>query len=397
MAAGSWRGVFSVFRKEFLESLRDKRTLTSALVFGPVLGPLLFLVLVQLTIKQSEEAANEVIEIAVSHAERAPNFVEWLSARNIKATRVEFTEAEARRAILARDHKLVLAIAEDFAEQLSTQAPAPVLLYADGSRQFEARAVRRIKTLVAQYGQQIAQLRLVARGVNPLVGAPIAVQEIDVSTPASRSTILLGALSYIVLLTMLFGGMYLAIDATAGERERGSLESLLTTPVPRSNLMYGKVLASAAFMLVSLTVTVSALTLVVQFMGLERFGMSANLTPETAPIMVAACAPIALLGASFLTIVSAFTKSYREAQSYLGVVITAPTLPLMFAGLFGVTATAGLMTVPFLSQHLLITSVLRAEPIVPQFFAISVASTLALGLVFAWIAGKLYDREALLG
>jgi sodium transport system permease protein len=104
-----------------------------------------------------------------------------------------------------------------------------------------------------------------------------------------------------------------------------------------------------------------------------------------------------LLGASFLTIVSAFTKSYREAQSYLGVVITAPTLPLMFAGLFGVTATAGLMTVPFLSQHLLITSVLRAEPIVPQFFAISVASTLALGLVFAWIAGKLYDREALLG
>jgi sodium transport system permease protein len=392
-----WRNVFSVFRKEFLESLRDKRTLTSALVLGPIFGPLLFLLLVQLTMKQSEDAANEVIEVAVSHAARAPNFIEWIGARDITIKRVEFTDAEARRAVLDRTHKVVLAIPEDFATRLAEQSPAPVIIYADSSRQFEGRAVRRLQGLVTQYAQQIAQLRLVARGVNPLVGVPIAVQEVDVSTPASRSTILLGALSYIVLLTMLVGGMYLAIDATAGERERGSLEALLTTPVARKHLIYGKLLASAAFMLISMTLTIAALTLAVQFMGLERFGMSANLTPRTAPWLILGCAPIALLGAALLTIVAAFTKSYREAQSYLSFIMMIPTMPLMFAGLFGLAVTTTYMAVPFLSQHFLIQGVLRAEPILPAHFALSVVSTLALGGALAWFAGKLYDRESLLG
>jgi sodium transport system permease protein len=359
MAHGGWHGVFTVFRKELLESMRDKRTLMSALLLGPVLGPLMFLLLVQVTIKQSEDAANEAVAIAVAHAERAPSLVDWIEARGIEVTRVNFSDEQARAAVLARKHKIVMMIAPEFADQLKTNAPAPVMLYADSSRQFEVRAVRRIQGLVTQYGQQIAQLRLVARGVDPLIGIPLAVQQVDVSTPASRSTILLGALSYIVIFTMLVGGMYLAIDATAGERERGSLEALLTTPVPRKHLIYGKVLAAAAIMLVSLTLTVTALTIAVQFMGLERFGMSANLSPRTAPFMILWCAPIALLGAAFLTIVAAFTKSYREAQSYLGVVIAVPTMPLMIAGLFGLTATAGLMLVPFLSQHLLITSVLR--------------------------------------
>jgi sodium transport system permease protein len=78
-------------------------------------------------------------------------------------------------------------------------------------------------------------------------------------------------------------------------------------------------------------------------------------------------------------------------------VITVPTMPLLFAGIFGVVATAKLMSVPFLSQHLLITSILRAEPLTSQFVALSIGTTLALGLVLAWIAGRLYDREALLG
>ncbi len=397
MANSGWRSILTVFRKEFLESLRDKRTLTSAMLLGPVFGPLMFLLIVQITMKQSEDAMNETVTVAVSQADRAPGLIDWIEARGIEVKRVDFTDEQARASVLAREHRIVMMITPEFAEQLESQAPAPVLLYADSSRQFENRAVRRIQNLVTQYGQQIAQLRLVARGVDPLIGIPIAVQEVDVSTPESRSTMLLGMLSYIVIFTMLIGGMYLAIDATAGERERGSLEALLTTPVPRPYLIYGKVLAATAFMLVSLTLTVTALTIAVQYMGLERFGMSANLSPSTAPRMVLWCAPVALLGAAFLTIVAAFTKSYREAQSYLGMVIAVPTMPLMIAGLFGLTASLSLMFVPFLSQHLLITSVLRDEPIAMSFVLTSITTTLGLGLILAWFAGKLYDREALLG
>ena len=123
----------------------------------------------------------------------------------------------------------------------------------------------------------IARLRIQVRGIDPLVLSPIVVQDVDVSTPASRSVLILGTLSYLMLLTMLMGGMYLAIDTTAGERERGSLEPLLTVPVKRQHLIYGKILATCAYMTISLSLTVTAFALVLRHVGLEQFGMSVNL------------------------------------------------------------------------------------------------------------------------
>ncbi|HLA71115.1 MAG TPA: ABC transporter permease subunit, partial [Steroidobacteraceae bacterium] len=212
-----------------------------------------------------------------------------------------------------------------------------------------------------------------------------------------RSVLVLNMLSYIVLLAMLFGGLYLAIDATAGERERGSLEMLLTAPVPREHLIYGKIAAAAAYMFVSLVLTVIMFAIAISFVGLEQVGITANLGPAAATKMIACCAPLILFGASYLSIISGFAKSYREAQTYLGLVITVPTMPLMFAGILGLQAKTGLMFVPFLSQHLLLTTIVRAEPIVPLHVAISVTSTLVYGALLMFLAGRLYRREALLG
>jgi sodium transport system permease protein len=113
--------------------------------------------------------------------------------------------------------------------------------------------------------------------------------------------------------------------------------------------------------------------------------------------MIACCAPLVMFGAAYLTIVSAFAKSYREAQTYIGLLITIPTMPLMFAGLLGLQAKLSLMFVPFLSQHLLLTTVVRAEPIEPAFVAVSVISTVIYGACLMWVAGRLYRREKLLG
>jgi len=204
-------------------------------------------------------------------------------------------------------------------------------------------------------------------------------------------------MTYIVLLSMLAGGLYLAIDATAGERERGSLEVLLTAPVPREHLIYGKIAACAAYMLISLVLTVIMFSIALSFVGLEQLGITANLGPAAAATIIACCAPLILFGASYLSIISGFAKSYREAQTYLGLIITIPTMPLMFAGLMGLQAKASLMFVPFLSQHLLMTTVVRAEPIEPRFVVISVVSTLVYGALLMYFAGRLYRREALLG
>lgn len=397
MNGGRLRAIWAVFRKEFRENLRDRRTLLSALIVGPVLGPVLVAGLVQFSISRAEVQSDDTLKVAVTHAERAPNLLAWLGARGIDVERVNMDEAAARRAVIAQSHKIILDIPEDFGARLQRGEPAPVVLYSDGSRGFDRRGVSRVRQLLSQYGLEIAQLRFLARGIDPLSVLPISVQEVDVSTPSSRSVLVLNMLTYLVLLSMLFGGLYLAIDATAGERERGSLEVLLTAPVPREHLIYGKIAAAGAYMLISLVLTVSMFAVAISFVGLERLGITANLGPASAARMIAYCAPLVCFGAAYLTIVSAFAKSYREAQTYLGLVITIPTMPLMFAGMLGLQSKTGFMFVPFLSQHLLLTSVLRAEPILPMHVAISVASTLLLGVLLMFIAGRLYRREGLLG
>jgi sodium transport system permease protein len=389
--------MLSVFRKEFRENLRDRRTLISALVFGPLFGPLLFGAALSVSIERGSSAADKPVTLTVSHAERAPNLLAHLKQHNIKVETASYDDAGARDAVQEHRKPFVLMVSDDFGENFQSSQPAQLLLYVDSSDANNAKDVSRIKTLLNQYGALLSRLRVMTRGIDPMVLSPIVIHDVDVSTPASRSVLALGTLSYLVLLTMLMGGMYLAIDATAGERERGSLEPLLTVPVRRESLIYGKMLATCAFMTLSLSLTVSAFAIVLQFAGLERFGMSVNFGPLVALMIVGCCLPLVPLGAALMTIVAAFTRSYREAQTYLGLVLVVPTLPLVFASVMGLRPTAALMMVPSLSQHFLITSLLRDEPISGAFLAISVGMTLAVGALLVFIAGRLYHRETLLG
>jgi len=305
--------------------------------------------------------------------------------------------AAARAAVAQHRYARVLDVGSEFAHALAAGRPAPLELYTDAADAATAADSERVRALLNRYSAQLAHLRLLARGVDPLLLDAVAVHELDVSTPAARSVLVLGTLSYLLLITMLMGGMYLAIDATAGERERGSLESLLTVPVPRAQLMLGKLLATCAYMLITLTLAVTAFALLLRLIDLERFGMSVNFGPLVAAELLLCCLPLVPLGAALMTLVAAYTRSYREAQSYLGVVLLVPTLPLVFAGVEGLRPTLPLMAVPSLSQHFLITSLLRDEPLPGAYLALSVAATLALGALLVVLAARLYRREALLG
>jgi sodium transport system permease protein len=390
------RAILTVFAKEFRENLRERRTLFTALLLGPLLGPLLFAGGLSLRLERGAEEGERPVVLAVAHAERAPNLLAFLREYGVAATPVDYDAAAARAAVRGA-HQLVLEVSTDFGSRLAAGTPAPLLLYADSSDFATAGDIVRVRSLIQQYSALLARLRIVARGVDPLILSPIAVQDIDVATPATRSVLILGTLSYLVLLTMLMGGMYLAIDATAGERERGTLEPLLTAPVRREYLIFGKILATCAYMTLSLVLTVTAFAVLLRYTGLERFGMSVNFGPRVALEVILYCLPLVPLGAALMTLVAASTKSYREAQTWLGLVLLVPTLPLAFAGVMGLRARLPLMAVPSLSQHFLITSLLRAEPLPARFVAVSVGATLALGALLIVLAGRLYRREALLG
>ncbi|MGH8268224.1 MAG: ABC transporter permease [Steroidobacteraceae bacterium] len=389
--------MLTVFAKEFRENLRERRTLITALIVGPLLCPGLFAGALSLQTRRSATEGDRPIELAVAHGARAPNLLAFLRQYGVALVPVAYDDAAARAAVQAHRHELVLAVNDDFGARLAAGDPAPLALYSDSSQLSAVQDFGRVQSLIRQYGALLARLRMAARGVDPLLLAPLAVQDIDVSTPASRSVLVLGTLSYLILVTMLMGGMYLAIDATAGERERGSLEPLLALPVRREWLIFGKILATCAYMTLSLTLTVMAFATVLHFSGLERFGMSVNFGPGVALAAILYCLPLVPLGAALMTIVAAFTRTYREAQTWLGLVLVVPTLPVVFAAALGLRPSAALMGVPSLSQHFLITSLLRAEVLPPGWIALSVSATLILGALLIGIAGRLYHREALLG
>ena len=396
-AAAAAGVIYRVFAKEFIENLRDRRTLISALIFGPLFGPLLVATALSLTFRGAGAQSNRPLHLTVSHAQRAPDLLDFLREHDVRIRSVDEDRAAARRTVATHRRELILLIPRDFGLRLQAGQPSPLPLFADEADTASARSVERLAALVGQYGATLARLRLIARGLDPLLTVPIVLQPIDISTPAARSALALGTLGYLVLITMLMGGMYLAIDATAGERERGSLEPLLTAPVRREHLIYGKILAACAYMTLSLILTVSAFAIALRFVGLERFGMSADFGPSVALGIVLACLPLVPLGAALMTLVAAYTRSYREAQTYVGLVLLAPTLPLVFAGILGLQPRAPLMAIPSLGQQFIILSLIRMQPLPSSYVALSVCSTLALGAALVFAAGRLYRREALLG
>jgi sodium transport system permease protein len=389
--------LFIVFAKEFLENLRDRRTLMSALLLGPLFGPLLFGLMVSRMLNQSVVESDEPLRLTLSGSEHAPGLTRYLEAQGVKLIMANLSENEARAAVRAGSAQIVLIIPQEFGARFSAAIPAPVLLVADSADSQTRKVADRARIILGGYGSAIAQLRLQIRGVNPLLAVPVAVNEVDVATPAGRAVVVLGFMTYFVLFAVLMGGLYLAIDSTAGERERGSLEALLSLPVARSSLVGGKILATCAFMSISLALSLSAFVSVFHFVPLERLGMSANLGARTALILYAICLPFVPLGAALMTFVASFTRSYREAQTYLATVLLVPTLPIAFATIYSLKTRSSLMFIPSLSQHLLMTSVLRDEAVAVPDVCVSAAASLAASLVLFVLTARHWRRESMLG
>jgi sodium transport system permease protein len=391
------RVTWIVFVKEFLENLRDRRTVLTALLLGPLFGPILFGAMLQFSIERGRSSVDETVTLGVINGEIAPNLMGFLRSRGVSINDLTGGEATARKQIASHTLTVILQVAEEYPDRLRQGLPAPLRLYSDSSRNGDQRYVARVRSLVAEYAQRIATSRLSLRGVDPLLLSPIAIQDIDVSTPAGRALLMLGMMSFFLILSLLTGGMYLAIDTTVGERERGTLEPLLATPVSRESLLYGKLLATCAYMLLSLIITTTALFVVLGRIDLEQFGMSANLGVGTALKVIGVTAPLIPLLAALMTLVAAFTRSAREAQAWLGVLQLVPTLPLVFASLLNLAASLPLMLLPSLSQHLLITQLLRAEQPSTVAVLVSVGVSVALGAIVVGAVARLYRRESLLG
>jgi sodium transport system permease protein len=391
------RTFLTVFFKEIIDNLRDRRTLASALIMGPIFGPVLFAFVINLSIDRALDDAESIMELPVIGQEHAPNVMRFLESRNIDIMDGPADIDGAAAAVKTGLHDVVLVIPENFGEQLADTIPARVQLFSDEANSQGEKEARRARNALYAYNQQLAAIRISARGINPMLLRPINVDDIDVSTPSGRSAMLLGMMSYFFIFALLMGGMYLAIDSTAGERERGSLEPLLALPVTREQLILGKIMAACVFMAASLLLSLLSFYVVLEFMPLEQLGMTPNFGLDVVAAAFFLLLPFILLGASLMTLVASFTKSYKEAQTWLSVVLIAPTLPILVVSILTLRPQLGFMFVPSLSQHLILVDMVKNEPLNGLHVAISVLSTFAAGALMTWVCARLYRREGLLG
>src|SRR5688500_7916659 len=202
------KSMWIVWWKELLELSRDRRTLMLALVMGPLLAPALFVGLLTLAESRAKDQMEKPLSIAMVGAEQAPNLVAWLAGQGIERKTLA---GDPDAAIRNQDEDVYLKIGADYAKRWREGEPALVEIVHDSTRQDAEVPVRRLEGVLTRYGQQVGALRLLSRGINPGVAAPLAVSHKDLSTPESRKGIAMAMLPYLLILSAFLGGAYLII------------------------------------------------------------------------------------------------------------------------------------------------------------------------------------------
>ncbi len=389
---GFRREVRAVWRKELRDAARDRRSLMSALLY-PVLMPLMLTLMFGALARQ--EGSDRPLEAPVAGREHAPNLVAWLEERGVV---IVDPPADPEAAVRDGDVDFVLVIDEEYGEQFRSVRPAVVRIVHDSSRTASLSGIRRTRGLLLEYGSQVAALRLIARGVHPGVVQAVRVDDLDLATPAQSAARLFTGLPMFLIVAAFVGGLNVAIDTTAGERERRSLEPLLVNPVSRAALTGGKWLATCVFGLVASLVTLVLTLLMLRFVPLEQLGMQLSLGGRQGLLMALAVAPMALLASALQMFVATFARSFKEAQTYVSLLLIVPMLPGLVTAVYPLQTAAWMTLVPALSQQLLLVDIMGGEPVGVPALAASVAGTLLLTLVFlASIARMLRQEKIVFG
>jgi sodium transport system permease protein len=387
------RALWVVLRKELLDAFRDRRMVVVAFLVMPLAVPLILGGTAALGARKQAAQFESTLELPVVGAEHAPNLVEWLEQHNLE---VVAAPSDPDVAVRTQRHDVVLRIDAQYAEDWRAGQPAGVEVIFDSSRPLASGAtIARVRGLLDGYSDTVGTLRLIARGIHPAVARPLLVGTRDVATPEARFDLTQQLLPYLLLLLAFIGGMQLAIDATAGERERQSLEPLLATPVSREAIISAKILATAVFALITIAVTLLAYRVSFALLPSDLIDTDFALGPWALVQLLVVILPIVLLGATVLTALAAYARSYREAQGYLPLLIFLPMVPTLVLMVAPVRTQAWMLAVPFLGQNQLILKILRSEPVGPGEWVSSVGAGLAL-VALAWlVAARLYHREHL--
>ena len=376
----------TVYAKEMLDALRDRRTLLVVLVSSVLLGPLVLIALSGLVATfEARAEKREVFVAGIEHAPTLRNFLERQSSV-VQIAPPDY-EAQLRESTLSDP---VVVVPPGF-EAALIRGEVPVLeLVSDSANKQAESGVGRVQRLLLAFSRERATLSLAVRGIAGELNEPIEIQERDLAGTQTRATQLTGMLPFFVLMAVLYGALSAALDTTAGERERGSLEPLLMNPTPLAALVLGKwgAVASVALLVALLScfsfLPAQWLLRSDTLQALFQYGL------REAALFLLVLLPFAAALSALLMAVAIRCKSVKEAQANASLVVLLVSL-LPLASIFNLGGEAAWhLWMPALAQNTLMTRVLKGEDLSASQWLIPLAVSVLLGgLSLRFVAGRL--------
>jgi sodium transport system permease protein len=378
-----------VLQKEVRDNLRDRRAITTALMM-PLVGPLT-LVAAFFAISHAEEKTRAP-HVPVIGRENAPELVQFLEHQGVV---VENPPPDPDQAVREQKNDVVLRIPAGFGDHLREGSAAVVEIVCDPSRQDASPTIERVQSLLEGYGHEVGALRLLVRGVDPSIAQAVRVERVIVSTPQAQKALFLGSLPLFMLMACFVCGLYIAIDITAGERERGSLEPLLSNPVSVAQVVLAKISATMIFSVIGVALGVAAFAVVMPSVPFGKIGLDLHLPPRVIGMYAALFLPTTFLAAALQIFVGTLSKNTKTAQATLGLMVMVPMIPGFISTMFPQQPSLAMCAVPTLGESILALRMLRGEDIVPLYWITNAAVDVAVAAVLVYATVRLFGARML--
>jgi sodium transport system permease protein len=385
------RAAWIVYRKEIRDALRDRRTLLTVLFSSVLMGPMVLLAISGLV--ATIEARADLREVYVVGIENAPTLINFLERQTytVKPAPADF-EARLRSSKLAEP---VVVIPKDFESALRHGSAPTVEIVFDSANERSQAGAGRVEQLLAGFARERTTLNLALRGVSADLLEPVRVERSDLASVQARATRITGMLPYFVMMAVLYGALNAALDTTAGERERGSLEPLLMNPLGRAVLVFGKWGAVASIALLIAVLSCASFLPGQWLLRSDRLAAMFQYGVSEALLFIVVLLPFAAAVSALLMAVAIRSRSFKEAQASTTVVMLGATL-LPLINIFSLGPdSAWYLWVPALAQNVLMTHVLKGEAFGTVQIVVPLAVCVAMTAGGIWFVARSLRSAAL--
>ncbi|MGM0575633.1 MAG: ABC transporter permease subunit/CPBP intramembrane protease [Myxococcota bacterium] len=385
-----------ITRKELREALRDRKTLVVMVVLPLVLYPLLFIGFSQATMVQRDRLVRQAVVVGVEDGPAPAGLRGELEA--IEGASIEAV-ADAAEAVIGGRVDVAVRVPETARLLVATEGQTPLTVVFDGSADLSREAEQRVRGAVAGWVESVRRDRLDGAGLLPEFVDPVALESDNVAPPARQGGWILGQiLPMLVSFLMIGAAFYPAVDLTAGEKERGTLQTLLTAPIPPLAIVAGKFGAVVGLSVLSGIVNLGSVALVAVSLPLpEQLGadVSFAVSPGSLVLIFLCLVLLGMMFGAVMMAVAVTARTFKDAQNYLTPLYLVCVFPLMISSLPGVALGAGTAALPVVNLALAMKALLlgEVEPGLLLVVLLSTAAWTALGLV---LAARVFTMESVL-